>query len=177
MLAPRVALSVCSGLPVALVPAYTLTVTLAVSPTALPALPPNVGSVVASVALLAGCVSVTFGAVVSFTSRTSCGAFDDSLLANVLPGDAVLVRANVTVALALTSGVTSSVIQSPAVKAPEEAVIADDGVGEDLNVMFPSFQLFDADRTTNPVAELSVAWRRSVALLRGPGSAGTLNFR
>jgi len=63
----RVALSVCRGVPLALDPEYTFTVTVAESPGALPATPEKVGVAVDTVAPFAGWVSVTVGGVVSGT--------------------------------------------------------------------------------------------------------------
>jgi hypothetical protein len=58
-------LRTCTGDPVGLDPAYTLTVTFAASPGAAPATPENVGVAVATVPPAVGWVSVGAGAVVS----------------------------------------------------------------------------------------------------------------
>jgi hypothetical protein len=65
LVAWRVAVSVCTGVPLALDPEYKFTVTVAKSPPALPAIPAKVGVEFDRAAPLAGCVSVTLGAVVS----------------------------------------------------------------------------------------------------------------
>ncbi len=62
-----------------MLPAYTLTVTELLSPVVIPATPLNAGVPLASVALFAGAVSVTTGAVVSTTNV--CAALAPVLLA------------------------------------------------------------------------------------------------
>jgi hypothetical protein len=57
-----VAINVCAGIPVALEPEYSLTVTVLESPLAVPAEPENVGVALFIVLPLAGLVNVTAGA-------------------------------------------------------------------------------------------------------------------
>jgi hypothetical protein len=172
----RVTVRVWTGVPVALGPAYSLAVTVGESLKRFPALPLTLNSGLATVAPAVGWVTVTAGRAVSFTSMSSCGAFDDSRLASAAAGDPVPVRANVIVAFDFTSGVTSTDVQVPAVRAPEEAVIVPEGFGEPEYVTVVSCQPLPADRTANPAAELSVAKTRSVALLTVPPRFGTTNF-
>jgi hypothetical protein len=63
--AEAVAVRVCTGVPDADAPGYTLIVTGVESPDAVPAEPENVGVLLLTVDPLAGLVKVTIGAVVS----------------------------------------------------------------------------------------------------------------
>jgi hypothetical protein len=103
-------------------------------------------------------------------STMSCGAVAFvSLLANDSSVGLVVVSARLNKPFLVTSGVTSTETQLPAVNAPVEAVGWGAAAGAFEKSIFVSFQEVSAtERTAKPTLEVVVAQRRRVAFVTGP---------